>query len=232
MFYLIGLGLNNEKSVSVEALEIIKNCKEIYLETYTAKLVDKKTLEEFYQKEIKEANRDLVESNIDNLLEKSKTKNIVLLIPGDVFSATTHISIYNRAKELNIEIKILNNASILTAIGITGLDLYKFGRITTIPFNNNNITSPIEIIKENLKSNLHSLILLDIGMTAKEGAEFLLANNIKDKLVACSKLGNEEQQIIYTNPKKIKDLGGMQCLILPAKKLHFIEIECLANYKN
>ena len=34
MLYLIGLGLN-EKSLSKEAIEIIKRCKKVYLEDYT-----------------------------------------------------------------------------------------------------------------------------------------------------------------------------------------------------
>ena len=34
-FYLIGLGLN-PSSISVEALEVLKKCKKIYLEDYTS----------------------------------------------------------------------------------------------------------------------------------------------------------------------------------------------------
>ena len=34
MLYLIGLGLN-QQSLTAEAREVLKNCKEIYLENYT-----------------------------------------------------------------------------------------------------------------------------------------------------------------------------------------------------
>ena len=156
--YLIGLGLD-KNSITLAGLEAIKSSKELYLDTYTA-LANKKKLEELFKKPIIEADRNLLENNIDDIINKAKNDNISILIPGDVFSATTHIIIYNRAKELNINVKVINNASILTAIGITGLDIYKFGRTTTIPLNNKNLTSPIEIINNNLKNNLHSLILL------------------------------------------------------------------------
>ena len=45
MLYLIGLGLNNEKDISVAGLEIVKKCHTVYLEHYTAILmVDKEKL--------------------------------------------------------------------------------------------------------------------------------------------------------------------------------------------
>ena len=45
MLYLIGLGLNNEKDISVAGLEIVRKCETVYLEHYTAILmVDKEKL--------------------------------------------------------------------------------------------------------------------------------------------------------------------------------------------
>jgi diphthine synthase len=43
--YLIGLGLGDEKDITVKGLEIIKKCHSVYLETYTSLLgVDKEKL--------------------------------------------------------------------------------------------------------------------------------------------------------------------------------------------
>ena len=36
--YLIGLGLNDEKDITVKGLEAIKNCESVYLENYTSVL--------------------------------------------------------------------------------------------------------------------------------------------------------------------------------------------------
>jgi diphthine methyl ester synthase len=45
MFYLIGLGLSDEKDITVKGLEIVKRAKRVYLEAYTAILmVDAKKL--------------------------------------------------------------------------------------------------------------------------------------------------------------------------------------------
>ena len=51
--YLIGLGLNDEKDISVKGLEIIRKCDSVYLEDYTSKLnttVNK--MERLYSKDI------------------------------------------------------------------------------------------------------------------------------------------------------------------------------------
>ena len=42
MFYAIGLGLADEKDVSVKGLEIIKRAERVYLEAYTAVLLVEK----------------------------------------------------------------------------------------------------------------------------------------------------------------------------------------------
>ena len=36
MLYIIGLGLGDEKDISVRGLEIVKNASRVYLEAYTA----------------------------------------------------------------------------------------------------------------------------------------------------------------------------------------------------
>ncbi|MBU2639873.1 MAG: diphthine synthase, partial [Nanoarchaeota archaeon] len=56
MLYLIGTGLGNKKSISLEGLEAIKNCKKVYLENYTSKLGSKNFDFEFI-----EVNREFVE---------------------------------------------------------------------------------------------------------------------------------------------------------------------------
>lgn len=45
MFYAIGLGLADEKDISVNGLEIVKRAERVYLEAYTAiLLVEKEAL--------------------------------------------------------------------------------------------------------------------------------------------------------------------------------------------
>jgi len=43
MFYIIGLGLCDEKDITVRGLEAIKSCSRIYLEAYTSILMVEKS---------------------------------------------------------------------------------------------------------------------------------------------------------------------------------------------
>ena len=70
VFYIIGLGLGDERDISVKGLDAIKSCEKVYLESYTSILgVNKEKLELFYGKELIEADRECCESGIDNILK-------------------------------------------------------------------------------------------------------------------------------------------------------------------
>ena len=107
MLYLIGIGLNDEKDISVKGLEAVKKCEAVYLESYTSKLsCSVETLEKFYGKRIIIADRDLVEKKAEmTILKDTKEKDTALLVIGDVFGATTHIDLLLRAKKEKVETK-------------------------------------------------------------------------------------------------------------------------------
>ena len=49
VLYVIGLGLWDEKDITVRGLECVKSCSALYLEYYTSVLgIDKDKLEKFY----------------------------------------------------------------------------------------------------------------------------------------------------------------------------------------
>lgn len=73
MLYFIGLGLGDAKDITVKGLEVVKSAKKVFLEHYTSILsCGKKDLEEFYGRNIILADRDLVESGADKILEDAK----------------------------------------------------------------------------------------------------------------------------------------------------------------
>jgi len=249
--YLIGIGLNDEKDISVKGLELVKKADVVYLETYTSKInCDVSHLERLYGKKIKLADRKKVEMDVEKtILEEAKTKNVVFLVVGDIFSATTHMDLYLRAKNLGMEIKIVYNASVLTAIGITGLQLYKFGKTTSIPFENENIEVPYDVLKLNKNNDMHTLFILDLkenskdSLSVNDAIRYLLKVEMKrgeriftDRTlcIGCAKLGSLDQII---KVGKAKDLlkenfkNGMHCLIVPSEKLHFMEEEALELWK-
>ena len=70
MLYLIGLGLADVEDLTLKGLRIIKNCKQVYLETYTTILqIDRETLEEYLGISIISADRELVELSAGNINE-------------------------------------------------------------------------------------------------------------------------------------------------------------------
>ncbi|XP_017879520.1 diphthine methyl ester synthase isoform X2 [Ceratina calcarata] len=110
-----------------------------------------------------EADRELVESNVDEILPK-ENENVAFLVVGDPLGATTHTDLILRAREKNVNVKIVHNSSILTAIGCCGLQLYRFGETVSIPYWNKDWrpTSFYERIVSNRQRDLHTLCLLDI----------------------------------------------------------------------
>jgi diphthine synthase len=234
MLYLIGIGLYNEKDISLKGLEHVKSCEKVYLENYTSTLACKvENLEELYGKKIILAERKFVEDG-SQILAESTSSNVCLLIIGDVFSATTHVSLYQAALSQGIEVEIIHNASIMTAIGISGLSLYKFGKTTSISWHDSN--TPMESINAN--GPLHTLCLLDLTphenkyMQAKYALSRLIDKGFDPtkKVVVCAQLGSPNRKIHFLEASKVNEIDLFpQCIIIPGD-LHFMEQELLEVY--
>ncbi|KAG9082797.1 diphthine synthase [Ceratobasidium sp. UAMH 11750] len=165
MFYVIGLGLCNEKDITVRGLEAVKKCSRVYLEAYTSiLLVDKEKLENFYGKPIITAYRETVETESDEILRNAKEEDVALLVVGDPFGATTHTDMLLRARELSIPTTVIHNASIMNAVGACGLQLYNFGQTVSLPFYTDSWKpdSWYDRVVENVEKGMHTLVLLDI----------------------------------------------------------------------
>jgi diphthine synthase len=235
----MGLGLN-ERSLTRESFEILSRCKRIYLENYTVDFpYTTYQLEEIVGKKIIEANREKVESL--EIVDEAKKMDVALLIYGSPLMATTHISLIQEAKYLGIKCKVLYNASIFDAIGETGLQLYKFGKVTSMPAWKKSFrpTSFMEIIKENFSINAHSLILADIGLefsdALKQLKEASEEHNFKiKKLIVCQTLGTKNSKIFYRSIKEFEEFTGVRkpyCIIIPSEKLHEVEREFLKLFE-
>jgi diphthine methyl ester synthase len=165
VLYLIGLGLGDERDITVRGLEAIKTCDRVYLEAYTSVLcVDAARLSAYYGKSVEVADRELVEQGADRFIEESRTMNVAFLVVGDPYGATTHSDLWLRAKQANADVEVVHNASIMNAIGCTGLQLYRFGEAVSIVFFSETWrpTSFYDKIASNRRAGLHTLCLLDI----------------------------------------------------------------------
>lgn len=85
-----------------------------------------------------------------------------LILFGALRRATTHTDLVVRAKKMGIDVKIVHNASVMNAIGICGLQLYRYGETVSIPFFTETWRpdSFYEKIQRNQMMGLHTLCLL------------------------------------------------------------------------
>eukprot|EP00768_Dysnectes_brevis_P001749 gnl/Dysnectes_brevis/1488_a1685_3734.p1 GENE.gnl/Dysnectes_brevis/1488_a1685_3734~~gnl/Dysnectes_brevis/1488_a1685_3734.p1 ORF type:complete len:289 (-),score=51.36 gnl/Dysnectes_brevis/1488_a1685_3734:33-899(-) len=166
--YFIGLGLN-PKDITLSGLEVAKRCKKLFLESYTSILVSYEEMNSLVQdviaRPVISADRTLVEQHAEEeIIEPAKTEEIAFLVVGDPLCATTHADLILRAHEAGVEVKIIHNASVMTAVGCTGLEQYRFGRVISIPFFTPEWKpdSFYRRIQANAGADMHTLCLLDI----------------------------------------------------------------------
>ncbi|KAF4445946.1 Diphthine synthase [Fusarium austroafricanum] len=165
MLYLVGLGLSDETDITVKGLEVVKKASRVYLEAYTSiLLVEQSVLESYYGRTITVADREMVESNSDEILRNAQNEDVAFLVVGDPFGATTHTDLVLRARELGIPVRTVPNASIMSGIGACGLQLYNFGQTVSMVFFTDTWkpASFYDRIKENREIGLHTLVLVDI----------------------------------------------------------------------
>ena len=243
MLYLIGTGIHDEKDMSLKGIDACKKCAKVFAEFYTCPVsVNITSLEKMVGKKITVLDRKQVEEG-EVVIESAKKQDTAFLVGGDALSATTHTEIMLGAKKAGIEVKIIHASSIFTAIAETGLMLYKFGKTVSLPFPQKGYfpATPYTNIKENLDAGLHTLLLLDIGMTANRALEILLElegklkGNVfsKDtKIVVVAHIGGDSliKYDAIENLKKM-DFGALPHSIVVLGKMHFHEADVLGLFK-
>jgi len=170
MLYIVGLGLGDERDITVRGLDAVRGCSKVYMEAYTSLLslgldpAALANLEKLYGKGITVADREMVEERVDQVLLEAADADVAFLVVGDPFGATTHTDLVVRAKKMGVQVKVIHNASVMNAIGVCGLQLYRYGETISIPFFTEEWRpdSFYEKIQNNSRLGLHTLCLLDI----------------------------------------------------------------------
>jgi diphthine synthase len=228
---LIGTGVAFD--LTLAGLEALKACDEAFIETYTNPIDQSKIadLERVCGKKIAELTREHLES--DYLVNKAKSSEICILASGDPLTATTHVTLVIDAKAKKVPLKVIHNSSIHSvAPARAGLQVYRFGKTASLvnPRPNYKPTSPLEIVRENLKRDLHTLVLLDTEPQPMEAKAALVLLSEFDHAIVLSRVGEKDEKITYGKiiELKNKELGRPPfCVIIPAK-LHPVEQEFLA----
>lgn len=243
----IGLGLHNEKGISINGIEEIKTADTVYAELYTSLMPSLSiiNLEKMIKRKISVLSRkNLEDDSGKTLLESARHGKTVLLVPGDPLIATTHVALRIEAEKLGIKTRVVHGASILSAIiGLSGLHNYKFGKSVTIPFSETSET-PYEVIAQNKRFGLHTLCLLDIKveenryMKIPEGLKFLLKIEEKRRgkivtmdtlVVGAARAGSNNPTVKagFLEDLLNYDFGDPPHSIIFPGKLHFMEAEAL-----
>jgi len=246
----VGLGLYDEKDISLRGLEEMRKADVVFAEFYTSIMpgLSVQKLEGTAGKEIKIVSRRILEEEDGKpILQEAKKGKAAFLVPGDPLIATTHVDLRIRAEKQGIKTRVIHGASIVSSvIGLSGLQNYKYGRSVTIPFPEKDFASetPYKVILENRVMGLHTLCYLDIKaeeqryMTVKAGLELLLdmekrkrrhAITLSTLVLGVARAGSDNSTIKagYVEDIMNHDFGSTpHTLVFPAK-LHFMEAEAL-----
>ena len=244
----IGLGLNDEKGISIKGLEEAKTADTIFIELYTS-LMPEFSLQGFEflcGKKVRVISRcELEEENGTLILEAAKKGKAVFLVPGDPFIATTHVTLRIDAEKHGIKTRIIHGASIISAIiSLSGLHNYKFGKTVTVPFPENFSETPYNVIVQNRKLGLHTLCLLDLKASEKRFLSINQAIAMLRKVEQKNKMGIIIPETVAvgiaragSNNPTLKadfiknlvhfDFGEPPFSLIFLGEMHFMEIESL-----
>jgi len=251
MLTFVGLGLYDERSVTIEGRDAIRDADRVFAEFYTSRLVgtDLEALEAFHDTDIEVRDRAGIEQDPEPILDAAESADVVFLTAGDTMVSTTHTDLRIRAEERGIETHIVHGTTAQTAAGsLTGLQNYRFGKATTLPFEKAHggdgvPDSVVATIEDNRARDLHTLVYLDIKvddphwaesddtyMTADQAAE-LLSAEFPDRLaVVVARAGSPDPLVVADTLANLatRSFGDpLHLLVLPAE-LHPIEDEALS----
>ncbi len=238
----IGLGLNDERGLTVEGVEEARHASSVFAEFYTNIMpgLDRKKLELLIGKRVVVLSRvQLEDEGAKQIVEAAERGRVAFLVPGDPMIATTHVSIRLELAKNGIPSRIIHGPSITSAVcGATGLQSYKFGKSVTLPREPGVPRSLLDTIRDNKTRGLHTLILLDVRpelskqLTIGEAAAKLVASDpslVRLMGIGAARIGSEDQFLLSAELGKLQkeDFGRIpHCLVIPGR-LHFMEVESL-----
>lgn len=246
----VGLGLFDEKDLTVRALEELARCEILFAEEYTSRWGEGalRRLSDRLGRPVELLDREHAEEGGKVLTALEGHARVALLVVGEPFAATTHVSLRLSVEEKGHAWRVLHNASILTAAAsLAGLSHYRFGRTVSLPrpVPGFRPTSPYDLLLANWRAELHTLVLLDLDPKA---GVFLLAG---EALQLLAEMEREKKGELFLPDRRVvvvaragsptasvhvgrmadlrgKDFGPpLHCLIVPGPSLHFVEEEAL-----
>lgn len=247
MLTFVGLGLYDERSVTIEGRDAIREATDVFAEFYTSELVAATVddLEAYHDVSIHVRDRAGIEQDPSPILDAAATANVAFLTAGDPTVSTTHVDLRLRAYDRGIETRIVHGPTVQTAAsGLTGLQNYRFGKATTIPFpwahgGEGVPESVIETIEDNRERGLHTIAYLDIKaesgelMTGSHAARLLSQYWQPGSLgVVVARAGSPDPLVVADRLDTLAEesFGSSPHLLLIPGDLHPIEKDALEAF--
>ena len=250
MLTFVGLGLYDERSITVEGQEALRNADRAFAEFYTSRLVGASVeeLESYHGIDIEVRDRAGVEQQPDGILDAAEDESVVFLTAGDTMISTTHVDLRLRAHERGIDTRVVHGVTAQSAAsGLTGLQNYRFGKAVTLPFpyahgSDGVPPSVVESIEANRERGLHTLVYLDIKVGDVPGKqspedEFMTGDVAASLLaewqdvlgVVVARAGSPEPTVAADRLSALsrEQFGGpLHMLVIPGA-LHHLEADAL-----
>ena len=254
MLTFLGLGLYDERSVTVEGREALREADRVFAEFYTSRLVgaDVADLEAHHGVDVEVRDRAGVERDPEPILAAAESGDAAFLTAGDTMISTTHTDLRLRAAERGIDTRVIHGVTAQSAASsLTGLQNYRFGKATTLPFpyahgGDGVPASVVETIEANRERGLHTVVYLDIKvgtgptgpdpdheeyMTADVAAD-LLADGWRDELaVVVARAGSPDAVVAADRLSALADRefgDPLHLLVIPGE-LHHVEADALVG---
>lgn len=246
MLTFVGLGLWDERSVTIAGRDAIRDADRRFVEWYTSRLFGSSVddLESYHDASFEVRDREGVEQDPSPILRAAADGDAVFLTAGDPMISTTHVDLRLRAIDRGIETSVIHGTTAQTAASsLTGLQNYRFGKATTLPFPRNGETlgvpdSVVGTIEENKARGLHTLVYLDINaaeaeyMAADTAARLLAAEYDGTALgVVVARAGSPDPLVRGDRLDSLQSegFGGPLHLLVIPGTLHHIEASALAR---
>jgi diphthine synthase len=186
-----------------------------------------------------------------DILEQASNNEVAIIVYGDPLIATTYIELFLRATKRSIKVEVIHSASGITSlIGESGLQIYKFGRTSTIMSEPQSAISVYNTLFDNLLLGNHTLILTEYNETKDNISPFFLDPNDAMKMlldvekdqrsrafteetyvIVASRIGRADKKIISGQTRSLLETNygtGPHSLIVPGR-LHFVEKEAISS---
>jgi diphthine synthase len=253
MLTFVGLGLYDEHSITVEGREAVAAADRVFAEFYTSKLAGATVgdIEAYHDAEIEVRDRPGVEEDPEPILDAAESGDAVFLTAGDTMISTTHVDLRLRAADRGIDTRVVHGTTAgAAAASLTGLQNYRFGKATTLPFSyahggDGVPKSVLDTIADNRERGLHTLVYLDIkvgiGPTGPEPdrEEYMTADRAAGRLaeafdavgVAVARAGGPDPVVAADRLAALaeRDFGEPLHLLVVPGDLHVVERDALSE---